>query len=522
MNADGSGREVIFGRDRNPVNDEFGAVEPAVSADGRKIVFGFRREAAYDSLTDIWVMDSDGSAARRLLRSNRNDQFGDPAFTAKGRIIVAQFRHHGRRGEARVFTMDLDGKQRRTMLRLPQRMRPWVGWRSFAEPSLSTDGRRLLYLLDPGYEGTFFRGGYRSALRVLELSTKKGRKLSDYSLGGVFSPDGRRIAYSEVDPAGADDYCWNLGEPCSAFSRVRVVRSNGKGVRDLTSGVADERSPDWSADGRIVLQSSRGADRGTAETTEIWSVLPDGRCLTRLTNGSPASLAPAWSDPGEAASHPVACGAAPPGPQGDVKPGPSRVSGVERLWLGPEFGGLLLTGFSGWGDNSFYYGDCGLIPASACAHAVVVDSADVCENRGFTVAYLGFKGFQEQRGIPLMKSLKPGRETPPFTFGISGRTVFFIVGGTGVGDRRRQHRREVDRLRTVGSPLVGGDLPVPLIPAGEIRVMRRVKRIFDRTGSIARTAAATGRSGIFVRNNLRFAHRYDSTNYGTVNCAAGG
>ena len=158
MNADGSGREVIFGRDRNPVNDEFGAVEPAVSADGRKIVFGFRREAAYDSLTDIWVMDSDGSAARRLLRSNRNDQFGDPAFTAKGRIIVAQFRHHGRRGEARVFTMDLDGKQRKTMLRLPQRMRPWVGWRSFAEPSLSTDGRRLLYLLDPGYEGTFFGG----------------------------------------------------------------------------------------------------------------------------------------------------------------------------------------------------------------------------------------------------------------------------------------------------------------------------------------------------------------------------
>ena len=67
MDADGSDREVLFGKDRLPDNRGFGAIEPAVSPDGQKIVFGFRREAGYEALIDIWIMNSDGSGARKLL-----------------------------------------------------------------------------------------------------------------------------------------------------------------------------------------------------------------------------------------------------------------------------------------------------------------------------------------------------------------------------------------------------------------------------------------------------------------------
>jgi hypothetical protein len=52
--------------------------------------------------------------------------------------------------------------------------------------------------------------------------------------------------------------------------------------------------------------------------------------------------------------------------------------------------------------------------------------------------------------------------------------------------------------------------------------MRRVERVYDRTGSVARTANLLDRGAPFVRHNLRFARIYKRENYQTVNCKTQG
>ena len=521
MNADGSDRQVIFGKGRNPRNDLLGAIEPAVSPDGEKIVFGFRRQARYEKLVDVWVINADGSEARKLLTSTAKVKYGDPDFGPDGRVVAALFRKKARLADARIFTMNADGKARKVIFRLKQRFRPWVGWKSLAEPSISPDGTKLLYLLDPGYDGTFFEDGLGNDLRVLNIARGRSRQLAEDSLGGSWSPDGKRVVFSQVDDRGDNDFCWNSGYDyqCQQFSRLRTIRADGTGERDLTRGLADERSPDWSADGRIVFQSARGTKREIAETTELWSVRPNGKCLTRLTNGSPASLAPVWSDSPRADSRPVACGARPPGPNQEVRPMPASISGVEDLWLGPRFQNLMLTqAEASAGGSQFLYGDCGLLKTSGCGREVMIYNEHVCQYRGYAATFLGSGAVQHQRGIPLVRSLRPGRETPPFTLGFSGRSVFSMIGGSGIGDRRDQHRREIDAMRVVGTGPVAGDLPAARIPAADIRTMKRVNRIYERTGSVKRTANTLGRRGIFVRANLRFAREYDRGHYTPIKC----
>jgi Tol biopolymer transport system component len=525
MKADGSDREVLFGKDRRSRNDGLGAIEPDASPDGEKIVFGFRRESGYETLIDVWVMNADGTGARKLLGSTPNRRYGDAEFTADGRIVVARFASNRRHGEARIFTMDADGGSRKVIYRLKQRFRPWIGWKSLAEPSISPDGRYLLYLLDPGADGTYFDDGYGSELRVRNLGTGKSRQLAQHSYGGTWSPGGNQILYSDVDPLAGDDFCWSFDESCQSFGRLRLVRLDGTHARDLTGKPADERSADWSAPGRIVFQSARGPKRGIAETTEVWSIRPTGECLTRLTNGAPASLSPVLVSPEGKSTGPASCMGKPPGPNRELTAPPGLAgSPVNHLWLGRSFRNVLLSDVDVDRGNSYFsYGDCGAIPASGCGREVLIYNEDVCHYRGYSAAFVGSGVIQKQRGIPVFRSLKPGRETPPFTVGFSGRNMFFLVGGSGTGDRKRQNRAEIDALRPVGSDTAAGDLPAPQFPASDLRMMKRVKRIYERTGSVTRTADRLGRGGYFVRSNLRFARAAAAAGgYRSVKCPRGG
>lgn len=519
MAADGSDRKVLFGKNRQPANDGLGASDPAVSPDGKKIVFGYRREIRYGTVTDIWIMNSDGTGARRLFKSTPKAGYGDPGFTSGGRIIASLFKQNRKAAQARIFTMEADGRYRQALYVLRQKRRPWVAFRVLAEPALSPNGSRLLYLIESENDGTFQEWGYGAELRVMNLVSRNSRVFAERSLGGSWSPDGRRIVYSEVQIEGDEDFCWNFDYSCSDNSRLRISNRDGSGAHDLTSGSANERKPDWSADDRIVFESTRGKRRNIAETTEVWSVRPGGHCLTRLTNGSPASLAPAWHDASANDTRPASCGAKPPGPNLETIPSvPS--SGGKPIWLGPSFRKVLLSYSEAKRGSSFYaYGDCGAIPETGCGREVVIYNEDICKAKGYAAGMIGSGRAQTQRGIWVFRSLKPGRETPPFTLGFTGRTIFFLIGGSGIGDRSRQHRAEINSLRSVGQKSATGDLPAPKFPASDIRTMKRVKRIFERTDSVVRTARLLDRGGYFVRSNLRFARQYEAVGgYESVTC----
>jgi TolB protein len=67
------------------------------------------------------------------------------------------------------------------------------------------------------------------------------------------------------------------------------MRSDGSHLRELTSNLASDRDPSWSANGRwIAFESNRSGN------WEIYKVRPDGSDLTRITFNTADDILPAW------------------------------------------------------------------------------------------------------------------------------------------------------------------------------------------------------------------------------------
>jgi Tol biopolymer transport system component len=88
------------------------------------------------------------------------------------------------------------------------------------------------------------------------------------------SPDGSRIAF-DAETGG--------------FSHIYVIGADGTGLAQLTSGLANDRSPAWSPDGsKLALASDRDGN------FEIYVMDADGSNPTRLTNEPSFDSDPAW------------------------------------------------------------------------------------------------------------------------------------------------------------------------------------------------------------------------------------
>src|SRR5687767_10430122 len=79
---------------------------PAVSPDGRSVVFGVRRfdVAAASVWSELWTVGIDGKGARQLTSAKKMD--GDPRFTHDGNDLVFV---SNRSGTSQLWTMPVDG-----------------------------------------------------------------------------------------------------------------------------------------------------------------------------------------------------------------------------------------------------------------------------------------------------------------------------------------------------------------------------------------------------------------------------
>lgn len=139
-------------------------------------------------------------------------------------------------------------------------------------PSWHPDGDRILV--------TSYRSG-RPELWVYRLSDRSFRRLptGHVALGGAFSPDGARLAFTAAD--GADTDVW-------------VAAADGTGARRLTTTGALDLSPTWSPDGRRLAFVS---DR--AGTPQLFVMNADGSGQRRLTFQGNYNQTPQWSPRGD-------------------------------------------------------------------------------------------------------------------------------------------------------------------------------------------------------------------------------
>lgn len=169
-----------------------------------------------------------------------------------------------RSGNKEIYTCDADGSG---VVQLTRDNSISVG------PSLSVDGRRLLY--------TGYQAGYADVYEI-DLGSGSRNRIMKYpgtNTGAAFSPDGGRIAVSLSKDGNPEIY---------------VTGSGGGGARRLTRTSGVESSPTWSPDGNEIIYS--GDDRGGPQLYRISASGGSGR---PVPTGRSYCTEPNWSPDGK-------------------------------------------------------------------------------------------------------------------------------------------------------------------------------------------------------------------------------
>ncbi len=242
MNADGTQpKRLTQGEDVEP--------EGVLSADGKRVAFTIADPKQNSSA--LWVMNADGSGRKRLVESSPKSQAFAPAWSPDGKQIAYSVleKEAGKPGRASLWRIDADG------------MHP----KSLGEgliPSWSPDGKTLLYTrYDKDAKG-------EPALYTMDPDGGKARRLVVSAAMGVWSPDGKRIAYMGAGEARPPD--------------LYVSDADGGHPKQLTHG-KDEMicGPQWSADGSRIFFTMVAKEQ--AGGFHLYALTLEGNKRERLT-----------------------------------------------------------------------------------------------------------------------------------------------------------------------------------------------------------------------------------------------
>lgn len=493
MAADGSARRALGIVPPPGVAD----AEPAWSPDARRLAFTrilpLRTEEDFDR-SQVHVAEADGTGVRAVtpLRARTVDQ--TPAWSPDGRrLAFARFRGGTSRIATWIAVVDADGGGERTLVtqRLDER------WRSVGQPAWSPDGRLIAFTRTSLGRGARFR----HSIEVVEAEGGRPRTLVRDARSPAWSPDGSRIAFASVRDRNGTQ-CGS--DQCTYNGEIYVASADGTNPVRLTRNEGDDDEPDWSADGaRIAFSSDRNFPDG--ETPEVYSVAPDGSCLTWLTNGSPGSGSPDWRPAPPGSSDPRGCGAV--GRPALVDIDFSRAAAPRDhpvFWLGRDFENLLVSDVRARRAGVFFhYADCGAFQPRDCPVAIQLETESVCQAGGILPEYLAQARLARVRGA-LVGFFPADGGAFALTGGASVRINF---EGRLVDRRAASRAREVVRgLRPVGQDAPPSQsLPPPMLPRSLVRDVRRTVRLHRRLGSVRAVARRLKASRYEVTGRLELA-----------------
>lgn len=329
MNPDkrGSG-ETNLTNSQLYVSDFAGPVDPIFSPDGLKIAYVPRESA--DGNTEIFVMNADGSGQQNLTETPAPTFFDplknetDPAFSADGTKILYKRGDQPDQGLfGQLFVINADGTGE------PQQLTDTGD--EYSEPTYSPDGTKIAFLreVDDGNPNTF----RSSDVWVMNVN---GTNETPVTTGGPvgfnldYSPDGTKLLYLDsVD-----------------FTISLMNSANGELITD--TGVAGVAGAVFSPDGKKIAYSASPdpPDPDGNDGADIWMMDVDGTDRVDLT---PGLREPFPNDPNAVLNQfqptwqPVPAVAPPPGGGGTPPPAITPPGGNPTDTTKPVFGSLSLS-----------------------------------------------------------------------------------------------------------------------------------------------------------------------------------
>jgi dipeptidyl aminopeptidase/acylaminoacyl peptidase len=441
----------------------------------------------------IQLLHADGSARRSLTPLAKGVSDHSPRWSPDGsRLAFARFAVRGERLTSSIVVHDLRTGAEHTVASQRLDMRFEQVW----EPDWSADGRLIIYTRSRLDRRSYFR----PSLYVVGADGTGRRLLAREAHSAAFSPDGTQIAFASVrdrngTTCGVDE--------CSYNGELYVMQASGANPRRLTRNAGNDGVPDWSLDGsRIAFSSTRNFPEGApgfdGTASELYSIRPDGGCLTWLTNGAPPSSDPDWRPGGMASSDPRGCGATPRRPliETDLREA-TRFERPRPLWLGRTFRGLLLTSAGAGREQAFFgYDDCGRYHPRTCPGSLQVSVSSVCSEASHLLGLTTI-------GLPLLR--RRGALVVDFGEGdlrayTGGLEVVVFSDGLGRGAHAAFRG-----LRPFPHEGARGRLPPPALPRRFVRKLRRVVAAHRRLGSVPAVAEELGLSRARVRRRLAVA-----------------
>lgn len=275
MNVDGSALRRLT--ENGPVVNNR---HPALSFDGTRIVFSSNLEGDYD----IYTMDTAGSDIRRLTSTKEVDE-ADPAWSPDGsRIAFVRGLDLTINGNAfipgcisaEIYVTDSEGRWEMNV----------TGGNGGTDPTWSPDSASIAF------------SSYRTGNYEIYKMNADGRNVKQLTYTDTaeadpaWSPDGQFIAF------GGNYLVWRVDcgfmhtgrdEEGESGPNIFVMTSDGMDVRRLTS-MGNSSDPTWSPDG-----SQLAFLRRTHNYSQIYRIGTDGLNLLNITLDATNKLSPSWS-----------------------------------------------------------------------------------------------------------------------------------------------------------------------------------------------------------------------------------
>ena len=203
MNADGTGPVRL-------TTHAAGDIEPAFSPDGSRIAFASYR-VDYDAgasqlVTDLWIMNADGTGQTRLTAFDHSRDADSPQFSPDGASIVFA-------SAFQIWIVGADGSNPQVLATEED---------NFC-PSFSPDGQQIVFASD--------RDGAFSDVYLMNADGTSPQRLTTTGAGAgtpSFSPDGSHIAFGSTR-SGNDD--------------IYLILADGSGEVRLTADPAQDVEP---------------------------------------------------------------------------------------------------------------------------------------------------------------------------------------------------------------------------------------------------------------------------------------